>query len=219
MPRSAVIYTDPESFTRLKERMRLRFEDEAVKPYTFSYPQKTDAGSIRVRATELVEGVLEEELIGLTGQGKASLASGADRDVRGASYEELMEDADRARTETILQFASPVIVETQGALTPFPVLAVIFPQYIAVWNVFSRKKIDAGKAGLAHVHVADFKLSCVTTAFGPGSQGWARLEMEKGQTEEAIALFNGLADFAFYCGTGLHAHEGLGQTRRMEKKG
>ncbi len=73
--------------------------------------------------------------------------------------------------------------------------------------------------GLAHVHVADFKLSCVATPFGPGSQGWVKLEMEKGRTEEEIALFNGLIDFAFYCGTGAHTDEGLGQTRRMERAG
>jgi hypothetical protein len=41
--------------------------------------------------------------------------------------------------------------------------------------------------------------------------------MERGRTEQEIALFNTLVDFAFYCGTGAHTDEGLGQTRRMER--
>ena len=34
-----------------------------------------------------------------------------------------------------------------------------------------------------------------------GAEGWVVLEMEKGRTEQEIALFNTLVDFAFYCGT------------------
>lgn len=219
MPRSAVIYTNLDVFARLKEAARRGFESAAIRPYTFSYPQRTDAHNVRVRLTELVDGAVARELAQLADRGEAILASPADRDVRSQSYEELMEDADRARTEATLQFVSPVIVETSGQNQPFPLLQAVFDRYIKVWDTFSGAKIGEVREWSTHVHVADFKISCVATPFGAGSQGWVRLEMGKGRTEEEIGLFNGMVDFAFYCGTGLHTDEGLGQTKRMEKKG
>jgi hypothetical protein len=219
MPRSAVIYTNLDVFTHLAEAARRGFESAAMRPYTFSYPQRTDAHNVRVRLTELVDGAVTRELARLADRGEAILASPADRDVRSQSYEELMEDADRARTEVTLQFVSPVIVEAGEQNQPFPLLHAVFDRYIEVWDAFSGAKIGEVGEWPAHVHVADFKISCVATPFGVGSQGWVRLEMEKGRTEEEIGLFNGLVDFAFYCGTGLYTDEGLGQTRKMEKKG
>jgi hypothetical protein len=219
MPRSAVIYTNQDAFARLREEARRKFENLSIKPYTFSHPQRTDARNVRVRITELADGALGEELARLVERGEATLASDADRDVRSQSYEELREDADRARWEVALQFASPVIVEAGGRAEPYPVLGAVFGRYVEVWNAFSEEKIGQEREGLAHVHVVDFKISCVASAFGPGSQGWVRLEMEKGRTEAELGLFNGLVDFAFYCGTGVHVEEGLGQTRRMEKTG
>jgi len=189
-----------------------------IKPYTFSYAQRTDAGSVRVRITEVSDGALTQEWADMAKRGEATLASSPDRDVRRRTFDELMVNADRASRETALQFVSPIIVEVSGRAVPFPVFPAVFEQYIAVWNAFSDTKISAGTEGLGHVHVTDFRISCVASAFGPGSQGWVKLEMEKGRTEVEIALFNGLIDFAFYCGTGLHTDEGLGQTRRMEKK-
>ena len=219
MPRSAVIYTNPDAFAALREEARRKFESLPIKPYTFSFGQKTDAGSIRVRVTELEDGALADELTHMAGRGEITLASPADRDVRSQSYGELMEDADRARWEVSFQLASPVIVKVGGQGQPFPVPESLFGHYVEAWDAFSEVKIGEGKEALARVRVADFKISCVATPFGPGSQGWVKLEMEKGSTEEEIGLVNGLIDFAFYCGTGLYTHEGLGQTKRMEKRG
>lgn len=219
MPRSAVIYTNPDAFERLKEEVRRRFVHARILPYTFSYGQRTEAASVRVRVTELADDSLKDELACFVKDGKATLASSSDRDVRSLTYGELMADADRARTEVTLQFVSPAIVEVGTRIEPFPVLAAVFGRYAAMWNAFAEEKIDEGTPWLAHVRVADFKISCVRSPFGPGSQGWMRLEMEQGRTEGEIALFNGLVDFAFYSGTGLHTNEGLGQTRRMEQAG
>jgi len=217
MPRSTVIYTNSDAFALFKEEARRKFKGLAIKPYTFSYAQRTDTGSMRARITELAEGALASEMAMLVERGEATLASPVDRDVRVGTFEELMGDADRTRLEVVLQFVSPVIVEVNGALGPFPVLSAAFGRYITVWNAFSEEKIGLSEVGLAHVRITDFKISCVASPFGPGSQGWMRLEMERGRTEGQIGLFNGLLDFAFYCGTGLHTDEGLGQTRRMEK--
>jgi hypothetical protein len=217
MPRSAVIYTSPDAFAGLKEEARRKFAHLPLKPYTFSYGQRTDAGSVRVRVTEVLDGALAQEWVRLVERGEATPASSADRDVRRRTFEELMADADRARREACLQLVSPTIVEVNAQALPFPVFPVIFEQYIAAWNTFSDALIGPWKDGLDHVRVTDFRISCVASPFGPGSQGWVKLEMEKGRTEGEIGLFNALLDFAFYCGTGLHTEEGLGQTRRMER--
>jgi CRISPR/Cas system endoribonuclease Cas6 (RAMP superfamily) len=113
---------------------------------------------------------------------------------------------------------SPTIVEINARAGPFPVFPVIFEHYIAVWNRFSDALIDPSWTDrLDHIRITDFRISCVASPFGPGSQGWVKLEMEKGRSEADIAMFNRLLDFAFYCGTGLHTVDGLGQTRRMER--
>ncbi len=219
MPRSAVVYTNPAALSDLKDLARTRWADDIRKPYTFSYGQKTEAGSLRVRVCELADDVLLPAIAGLVKTGNAVLAAPTDRDVRSRTFDALIEDADRYGRVAILQFATPVIVEVSNAPVPFPVIPVIFKRYIELWETFSNVDIAAGMAGLTGVHLTDFKISCVSTPYGPGAQGWVRLEMEKGRTEEEIALFNGLVDFAFYCGSGLHTEEGLGQTRRMERAG
>jgi hypothetical protein len=217
MPRSAVIYTNAAAWSDVKDLARTRWADEARKPYTFSYGQRTEAGSLRVRVCELADGVLLPAIADLVKRGNAALAAPADRDVRSRTYEEVIEDADRYGRVAIVQFTTPVIVEVSSGPVPFPVIPVIFERYIELWKTFSNVDIAAGVGGLKGVRMTDFRLSCVSTPYGPGAQGWVRLEMEKGRTEEEIAVFNGLVDFAFYCGTGLHTEEGLGQTRRMER--
>jgi CRISPR/Cas system endoribonuclease Cas6 (RAMP superfamily) len=97
-------------------------------------------------------------------------------------------------------------------------MPLVFARYREVWSAFSTVRLPAGtEQVLQHVRVTDFKISCAASPFGPGAKGWVTVEMEKGRTEQEIALFNGLIDFAFYCGTGLHTEEGLGQTRRMDR--
>ena len=98
---------------------------------------------------------------------------------------------------------------------PFPVHPIVFERYAEVWNAFSEVKMRAAAEWLPYVHVTDFKISCLASPYGVGAQGWVALEMEKGRSEDEIGLFNTLVDFAFYCGTGLHTEEGLGQTRRF----
>ena len=58
MPLSAVIYTSSEAFFSLRDAVRNRCRDRAIKPYTFSFAHKLKTGGIRVRATELSQGAL-----------------------------------------------------------------------------------------------------------------------------------------------------------------
>jgi CRISPR/Cas system endoribonuclease Cas6 (RAMP superfamily) len=151
----------------------------------------------------------------LVKKGAAVLAAPSDRDVQSRTYEELMEEADRSGRLATLQFATPVILEISGEIVPFPVIQAIFRGYVEIWKTFSNADLPGGADALRHIRTTDFKISCVSTSHGPGAQGWVRLEMETGRTEEEISLFNCLIDFAFFCGSGLHADEGLGQTRRI----
>ena len=95
MPRSAVIYTDAAALSGLKDLARKEYADDPTKPYTFSYGQKTDAGNLRVRVSELRDGILMPAIDELVKKGVAVLAAPPDRDVRSRTYEELMEEADR----------------------------------------------------------------------------------------------------------------------------
>jgi CRISPR/Cas system endoribonuclease Cas6 (RAMP superfamily) len=218
MPLSAVIYTNSEPFCCLRDEVRKRFEGSAIKPYTFSFPHKLGTGGVRVRATELSPGALMPLVREMVHRGEATLASTADREVRNAAYEELVADGDRSRRVVALRFASPTVVEVQGERAPFPVTGAIFARYREIWDAFSPVSLPPIAEFMERVHVTDFKISRAAALTGPGAKGWVILEMEKGRTEQEIALFNTLADFAFYCGTGLHTDEGLGQTGRMEAR-
>ena len=215
MPRSVVIYTDAAALSGLKDLAREECAPYLTKPYTFSYGQKTDAGNVRVRVCELRDGILMPAVDELVKKGAAVLAAPSDRDVQSRTYEELMEEADRSGRLATLQFATPVILEISGEIVPFPVIPAIFRGYVEIWKTFSNTDIPGSADALRHIRTTDFKISCVSTSHGPGAQGWVRLEMETGRTEEEISLFNCLIDFAFFCGSGLHADEGLGQTRRI----
>jgi CRISPR/Cas system endoribonuclease Cas6 (RAMP superfamily) len=219
MPRSIVIYTSPGAYLELTRRIHTGFETFAVKPCTVSLPQKADGGRVRCRITELADGAATPLVEEMVRSGEATAVSGADRDVKGATYGELLDDADRFGLEAHVQFVSPVIIEIEGGTTPFPVVSAVFQRYIAVWNCFSAAKIAAGALPVECIHVKDFKISCVGSGFGKGAQGWMTLEMEKGRTEEEIGLFNGLIDYAFFSGTGMYTDVGLGQTRRLPGKG
>jgi CRISPR/Cas system endoribonuclease Cas6 (RAMP superfamily) len=174
---------------------------------------------LRIRATELKQGTLMPLLDELGKKGAATFASTGDREVRAASYEDLLGDADPFRRVAALQFASPMIAQVSEAYVPFPVTSATFDRYREAWDAFSEDALPPAAAEvMRYVRVADFRISPAATPFGTGAEGWITLEMETGRTEKEIALFNALVDFAFYCGTGVHTTEGLGQTRRMETK-
>ena len=215
MPISAVAYTSKEAFDDLANVLKARFADRKIKPYTLSLPQKQATGDVRFRATELIPGVLIPLLSDMVEKKATSLASSADREVRQVAYEDLLRDADRSRTKLTVQYVSPIIVPVVGERSPFPVVPTVIAGYGKIWDAFSdiglpRPAVDIARS----IRVADFKISCAVTSFGTGCQGWVTLEMARGRTEEEIGIMNALIDFAFYCGTGLHTEDGLGQTRR-----
>ena len=107
MPRSVVLYTSDEVLLQLKHRLSEHFGLAAIKPYTCSFAHPSEAGARRVRITELVPHSLAPILDELVAGGQALPVSTADKDVCGAPYEDLMQDADRFRRSAVLQFSSP----------------------------------------------------------------------------------------------------------------
>jgi CRISPR-associated endoribonuclease Cas6 len=219
MPRSVVLYASSDVVHQLKRRLHERFGSDKIKSYTCSFAHESEAGAHRVRVTELVPYALTPLLDDLVATGQALPVSTADDDVRETSYEELMQGADAHQREAILQFSSPTIIGLGGYGVCFPVLPLILSYYIHTWNSLVGSPIARAPELLEHVKMHDFNVSCVRTEHGAGFQGWVALEMDKGRTEEEIRSFNALVDLAFYCGTGLHTEEGLGQTKRAKDKG
>ncbi len=214
MPRSVVLYASDDVFFEIKRRLAECFTPEKIKPYTCSFAHVSETGSRRVRITELTPFSLSPILDDVIGKGQALPVSASDKDVCGASYEDLLHGADRFGRTALLQFSSPTMLSLGGYSVSFPVLPLMLSQYIHVWNSLSGLKIGRAPELLEHVAMNEFKVSCVRSGRGPGFQGWVSLEIERGRSEEEIQLFNALLDFAFYCGTGLHTDEGFGQTRR-----
>ncbi len=215
MPRSTVIYTSREGFAELEGLLHASSGTALAPPYTLSFPRKAETGLFRVRVTELDNRAVIPVIEEMAGRGTCTVAAASDREVKAATYEELLEDADRFTRVLTLQFSSPTIVDLNGQHVPFPVVPLLFADYARIWNSFSKVGMSGEMEWVKHVHPVDFKISCATTPFGLGFEGWMRLEMDRGRTEEEIARFNALADFGFYAGTGLHRTRGLGQTRLM----
>ena len=218
MPRSEIAYLNREAFAELTDALGRAFERQDPKPYTISQAQRTKDERVRLRITELEDGVVFPLITELAGQMGILFSSSADREVRSSSYGELIEDGDRFETAATIQFVSPLIVEVQHLPIPFPVMPSAIARYVEVWNAFAPMKFPLSPEALKRIAMTDFKISCMPTPFGIGGQGWVTLGMGRGMTEEYIGLFNCLVDFSFYSGTGLHTDFGLGQTTRMEGK-
>ena len=90
MPLSVVAYTSDESYAGLAARLKERFEDRKIKPYTLSFPHKQPTGDVRFRATELAPGALMPLLADIVEKKAGTLASPADGEVRRAAYGEIL---------------------------------------------------------------------------------------------------------------------------------
>jgi hypothetical protein len=214
MPRSLILYSDKTVYDELKVALDGAFGAAAVRPYTLSFPNRAGDGRLRVRVTELADGMVVPFVERLLREGRAELASAANQDVRGISYEELLDDADRRTREATVRFISPTILEMDSRDVPFPVVLTMFRQWAHTWNAFAPEKLGGVDDFVPHVRITDFQISAARTARGVGFEGRVSLELDKGLSEETIRLFNLLVDYASYCGTGMWTEDGLGQTRR-----
>lgn len=219
MPRSRVLYLSKEAFSALTAGLREAFSERAIKPYTLSFGNPSADGSLRTRLTELEEGSCEPLVADLAASWPVTVASSSDPEVMAASYQELFEASDRYERRARLRFVSPTVTSLGGYPVPFPVLPILFSLYIHVWNSFAAIPISKAASLFQHIKMTDFKVSCAKTDLGPGFEGWADLELERGIPESEIGLFNTLCDFSFYSSSGVHTEDGFGQTRRGGKSG
>jgi hypothetical protein len=215
MPKSLVLYTSKDIHRLLEETLADAFREYSVLPYTLSFPQKTKGEMVRVRITDMADEAVGSIAGELAETKRAVLASESDPDVKSLSYQDLLENADRFNREIRLQFTSPTLLAMGLSPVQFPVLPLLFGHYVAVWNAFSPSKVGFDPGLLDHIALTDFKVSSEKSRFGLAFQGWIDLEIEKGRTENEIAVLNMLCDFSFYCGTGIQTSRGLGQTRRV----
>jgi CRISPR/Cas system endoribonuclease Cas6 (RAMP superfamily) len=220
MPRSIVIYTSRECLADLKVKCRAAAPCGMIVPYTLSFGQRTDdPDKMRVRITELIDDLLDPVIEEIAQKHAVLRVSAADPETQSISYEALLENASFVDTSVTLQFMSPVIINLgSGPATPFPVLSCLFRRYCEIWNSLSGMSLDLPEEVTDSLTINDFALSCRTTAHGIGSQGWMTIDCGRGRTETDIRLFNTLADFSFFAGTGLYTDAGLGQTRRVRRQ-
>lgn len=218
MPRSLVLYTSRDIYRLFEETLADTFRDYPALPYTLSFPQKTRGDMVRVRITDMGDQAAESIVAELVGKEQAILASDSAPEVTNVTYQDLRENADRFNRQIRLQFTSPTLLRMGFHQIQFPVVPLLFRQYVAAWNAFSLDKISFEPAWPDHVTLTDFKISSEKSRFGLGFQGWIDLEIAKGRTENEIALLNMLCDFSFYCGTGIQTERGLGQTRKIHRQ-
>lgn len=219
MPRSLVLYTNRDIYRLFEETLADTFREYPSPSYTLSFAQKAQGETVRVRITTMDDGGIADAIAEeLAETKKAVFASGSEPDVQSATYKDLHENADRSSREMRLRFTSPTLLKMGSYQVQFPIVHLLFRHYMVAWNTFSPRKIAFEPALLECLKATNFKISSENSRFGLAFQGWIDLEIARGRTENEIAILNMLCDFSFYCGTGMHTDNGLGQTRRVSQE-
>lgn len=136
------------------------------------------------------------------------------------SYEDILFKASPSRKEAKLQFSSPTLVEGPGGALPFPDPLLVFQCYLTNWTEFSNLPLDGAREALDSIEVVDFRISPEGHIVERGRKilgfvGWCCFRLKGRHPESVIKAFNVLADYSFYCGSGLMTDMGMGQTRRL----
>jgi CRISPR-associated endoribonuclease Cas6 len=142
------------------------------------------------------------------------------------SYEQLV---DRAWEDDIvtLRFESPASSRSNGMHFPLPDPILVFGSYLARWNTFAPPELRVDESWLEWlrqaVAVARFRIDTEEVRFPDyqqiGCVGLVQYRIVRPDRSlpRAIAPFNFLADYAFFCGTGHMTTRGMGQTRRLRR--
>jgi CRISPR-associated endoribonuclease Cas6 len=141
---------------------------------------------------------------------------------RSASYEELLDTADR-HTDIALAFLTPAAIRQGDVDRLFPLPGSVFLSYARRWAMFGGPPLaDAlgevvnhrfGEVGHA-MHVATFSYD-PKSPIG-GFVGWCTYRVQGRADPWAIRSLNALADYALFAGTGRKVTHGMGQTRRIQ---
>lgn len=127
----------------------------------------------------------------------------------------------------VVRFDSPTSFKLNAVHYPLPDPVLVFSSYRARWNAFAPAALHVEEAWLEWVKeavaVSRFELSTQVVDFERyqqiGCVGQVQYTVvDRGPESRAgRAALNGLADYAFFCGTGHKTTQGLGQTRRLRE--
>lgn len=205
-----------------------RLIDGGTGPKPFTVSPLNERGECRIT-------LLAEELypILLAGLAKRSVARihanvlpiAAQPEVYARSYEELWRAVERSQRVT-LAFDTPASFRSNGMHYTLPDAALAFGSYLTRWNAFAPPELGVDATWPQWVEqtvaVTRFRLESREVRFKDyvqvGCVGMASYEVIKAErsTDLALTVFNALADYAYFCGTGHKTTQGMGQTRRLK---
>jgi hypothetical protein len=140
---------------------------------------------------------------------------------RWVPYDRLYEEASDGRRVVTLKFYSPTTLERSGAPYPLPDPCGIFVGYSRIWDAFSGIALAPGlrEAIEEQLLLVDFRIQrrrCEAEEGAvPGFIGSATFRLAGRHPESILKGLNALADYAFFCGTGIGTERGMGLTRRI----
>lgn len=141
----------------------------------------------------------------------------------------------RLDRQITLHFSTPTHFRTRGLQHRLPDPTYVFGSYLDRWNAYAPFEMRIPPEWLIWlsewVEVAAFELHDDGIYFADktggythiGFVGWVRYQVAERRdkkppntvtTPEALAIFNALADYAQYCGTGHKTTQGMGRTHR-----
>jgi hypothetical protein len=136
-------------------------------------------------------------------------------------YGRLYEEASDCLRVVTLKFYSPTTLERSGLPYPLPDPCGVFLGYSRIWDAFSGVALAPGlrEAIEEHLLLADFRiqrrLAEAEKGAVPGFVGSAKFRLAGRHPESILKGLNALADYAFFCGTGIGTDVGMGLTRRI----
>lgn len=140
---------------------------------------------------------------------------------RWVPYGQLYEEATDCLRRVTLKFYSPTTLRRSTLPYPLPDPCGIFHGYLGIWNAFSGISLapGLGEAIEENLLLVDFRLRRRLFADGrestPGFIGSATFQLAGRHPESILKGLNALADYAFFCGTGIGTEKGMGLTRRI----
>jgi len=140
---------------------------------------------------------------------------------RWVPYGQLYDEASDSLRLLTLKFYSPTALKRSGLTYPLPDPCGIFLGYEEVWEAFSGIPLAPGlrQAIEEDLLLVDFRLRRGLFAEGqgsvPGFVGSASYRLQGRHPESVLKGLNVLADYAFFCGTGIGTEKGMGLTRRI----
>jgi CRISPR-associated endoribonuclease Cas6 len=140
---------------------------------------------------------------------------------RWVPYGRLYEEASESRRLVTLKFYTPTTLDRAGHPYPLPDPSSIFLGYARMWASFSGVALAPCllQAIEEHLLLVDFRMQARRSQGEqgpvPGFIGSATFRLGGRHPESVLKGLNALADYAFYCGTGIGREMGWGLTRRI----